>query len=98
MPHDILRPPAPFAAFVDLLRAAAQPLVRQADISYGKIARRKIIATAALAEPVDAIRDRFETEGKVDFSIIVALDGARGPRVAKMAVQWTLSRAPQLEA
>jgi acyl-coenzyme A thioesterase PaaI-like protein len=75
-----------FAAEMGELR----PLVRDARIAYTKVANGEITARAAFAEGVDAVRERLDAEGAVDFTVEVELTDGDGERVAEMTVAWNV--------
>jgi acyl-coenzyme A thioesterase PaaI-like protein len=77
-----------FAAEMGELR----PLVRDARIAYTKVANGEITARAEFAEGVDAVRERLDAEGVVDFTVEVELIDAEGDRVAQMTVTWNVKR------
>jgi acyl-coenzyme A thioesterase PaaI-like protein len=80
-----------FAAEMGELR----PLVRDARISYAKVANGEITARAVFGEDVDALRERLAAAGSIDFTVAVELVDGEGERVAEMAVAWNVkSRAP----
>jgi acyl-coenzyme A thioesterase PaaI-like protein len=64
------------------------PLAKSADISYMKIARGPITATGTLSEPKDALLERLEADGRVEFPIRVEMADAEGNTVAEMTVHW----------
>ena len=64
------------------------PLARSAEISYEKIAKGPIEATAKLGvAPAEALAT-LDAEGKVVFPCEVELTDAAGQRVATATVQW----------
>jgi uncharacterized protein (TIGR00369 family) len=64
------------------------PLARSAEISYEKIAKGPIDASAKLGvDPVAALAT-LDAEGKVVFPCDVELNDADGQRVATAVVQW----------
>lgn len=64
------------------------PLARTAEISYLKLARGPITATGTLGEEKDALLERLDASGKVEFPVEVALADADGNTVASMTVNW----------
>jgi acyl-coenzyme A thioesterase PaaI-like protein len=62
------------------------PLAKSADISYEKIAKGPIDATATLDD--DGLIDRLEADGKVEFQIEVVLKDSGGQQVASATVDW----------
>ena len=77
-----------FAAEMGELR----PLVRDARIDYTKVANGEITARAAFADGVDAVRERLDAAGAVDFTVEVELTDGGGDRVATMTVAWNVKR------
>ncbi len=84
---------AMLGAFADLI-GQVRPVTRASEIRYLRIARGEITASAALAEPAEAVRARLEARGKVDFAVEVVLTDPVGETVAEMTVTWNLSRRP----
>jgi acyl-coenzyme A thioesterase PaaI-like protein len=68
------------------------PLARSADISYLKLAKGPITATGTLGEGRDALLARLDSDGKVEFPVVVELTDAQGTKVAEMTVNWHLRR------
>jgi acyl-coenzyme A thioesterase PaaI-like protein len=62
------------------------PLAKSASISYEKIAKGPIDATATLDD--DGLIDKLEADGKVEFQIGVVLTDSDGQRVASATVDW----------
>jgi acyl-coenzyme A thioesterase PaaI-like protein len=62
------------------------PLAKAANISYEKIAKGPIDATATLDD--DGLIDRLEADGKVEFQIEVLLKDSDGQQVASASVDW----------
>jgi uncharacterized protein (TIGR00369 family) len=79
------------AAFVGafaLRMGEVTPLARSADISYEKIAKGPIEASAKLGvAPADALAT-LDADGKVVFPCEVELTDASGQRVATATIQW----------
>lgn len=73
--------------------AGATPLAKGASISYRRLARGPITATAELP-PEEAARiiDALASAGKAEFAIDVALTNAEGKDVAKMTVEWHVAK------
>ena len=79
------------SAFADVLgSASAVPLVREASISYKKIARGAIRARACMAEAVDDIRKRYGDAGRAKFNIEVKLYRLDGAEVGAASFSWSL--------
>jgi uncharacterized protein (TIGR00369 family) len=64
------------------------PLARAADISYERIARGPIDASAKLGVPAAEALATLDAEGKVVFPCKIDLFDAAGERVATATVQW----------
>ena len=64
------------------------PLARSAEISYEKIAKGPIDATAKLGVPAAEALATLDAEGKVVFPCEVELSDASGQRVATATVHW----------
>jgi acyl-coenzyme A thioesterase PaaI-like protein len=64
------------------------PLARRAEISYEKIARGPIEASARLGVPAADALATLDAEGKVEFPCEVELTDASGLRVAVATVHW----------
>jgi uncharacterized protein (TIGR00369 family) len=64
------------------------PLARAAEISYEKIAKGPIDASAKLGVPKDEALATLDAEGKVVFPCEIELTDASGQRVATATVQW----------
>jgi uncharacterized protein (TIGR00369 family) len=64
------------------------PLAKSAEISYLKVARGPITATATLPQSAESLTSKLEAEGKVVFPVNVALADEDGNTVAEMRVDW----------
>jgi len=64
------------------------PLARAAEISYERIARGPIDASAKLGVPAAEALATLDAEGKVVFPCEIDLVDAAGERVATAIVQW----------
>ena len=74
-------------AFAERL-AEVTPLARNAEISYKKIAKGPIEATAKLGVSAADALATLDAEGKVEFPCEVELTDASGLRVATATVHW----------
>lgn len=74
-------------AFAERL-ADVTPLAREAEISYERIAKGPIEATAHLGITTQAALAKLDAEGKVVFPCEVELRDSSGERVATATVQW----------
>jgi hypothetical protein len=79
------------AAFVEGLDDLA-PHAAGAEISYKKIPRGPITATAVLGPTPEELHAELERDGSVGFAIDVSLTDGAGDVVADMTVRWTISR------
>lgn len=64
------------------------PLAKSASIDYRKIAKGPIVATGTLSEDKDALLERLDADGRVEFTIDVSLEDADDLEVATMTVDW----------
>lgn len=69
-----------------------RPVAARAEIAYLKVAKGKVAATARTGEPVDALRERLDADGKVQFPVRVSIADDAGNEVATMTVEWHVSR------
>lgn len=74
-------------AFAERL-GVVTPLARRAEISYEKIAKGPIEATAKLGVPAEEALATLDAEGKVRFPCEIELVDGDGTRVATASVQW----------
>ena len=68
------------------------PLAQSAQIRYTKIARGDITANATFGADLAAVFEELDREGKVRFTVDVALVDPDGDAVAEMAVEWYVRR------
>lgn len=66
------------------------PLARGAQISYQRIAKGPITASARLGVDPDEALAKLDTDGKVVFPCEIELTDAAGERVATATVEWHL--------
>ena len=64
------------------------PLAKSASIDYLKIAKGPITATGTLGEEKQALLDRLDADGRVQFAVTVSLADEAGTEVAKVTVDW----------
>jgi uncharacterized protein (TIGR00369 family) len=76
------------------------PLARNAEISYEKIAKGPIDATARLGVPKEEALATLDADGKVVFPCEIELADADGTRVATATVHWhvRLNKPAEAEA
>lgn len=64
------------------------PLAKSAEINYLKLARGPITATAQLPGNGEALIEKLDSDGRVEFPVTVELTDRDGTKVAEMVVQW----------
>jgi uncharacterized protein (TIGR00369 family) len=76
------------------------PLARSAEISYEKIAKGPIEASARLGVPKEEALATLDAEGKVEFPCEIELTDGDGRRVATATVRWhvRLNKPAEAEA
>jgi uncharacterized protein (TIGR00369 family) len=76
------------------------PLARNAEISYEKIAKGPIDATARLGVPKEEALATLDADGKVVFPCEIEMSDASGARVATATVHWhvRLNKPAEAEA
>jgi uncharacterized protein (TIGR00369 family) len=78
-------------AFADRM-GDVTPLARAAEISYEKVAKGPIEASARLGVPKDEALATLDEEGKVVFPCEIELTDSSGQLVATATVQWHVRR------
>lgn len=78
-------------AFVDRMMTL-RPVAAKAEISYLKIARGKLTATAKVREDASALKAQLDEAGKVVFAVDVSIKDAEGLEVATMVVDWHVKK------
>ncbi len=81
---------AMLAAVADRL-AGVTPLAARAEITYRKVARGDVTATARI-DDVDGVLAALDADGKVRFPVTVDLTDAGGEVCAVVTVDWHLRR------
>lgn len=79
-------------AFADIL-LTLRPVAAEARISFLKIARGTLTATAESSQPAPSLRATLDSAGKVVFDVAVSLTDETGAQVGAMSVAWHVSRA-----
>ena len=79
-------------AFAEHL-AGLTPLARSAEIDYRKLAKGVVTATATLGEDTDALLEKLESDGKVEFPVEIEMTDADDQVVAGMIVRWHVRRS-----
>lgn len=77
------------AAFADQLGRAV-PLPVRVEVSYKKVARGRVTATATLRRPVAEVVAELETGTRPEFPVHVSLTREDGAETGEMTVVWTL--------
>lgn len=79
------------AAIADRL-AGVTPLAARAEITYEKVARGDVTATARIEGGVEAVLATLDEAGKVRFPVVVDLTDESGTKCATVTVDWHLRR------
>ncbi len=79
------------AAIADRL-ADVTPLAARAEITYQKVARGDVTATARVDEPLETVLATLDREGKVRFPVVVDLADGDGEVCAVVVVEWHLRK------
>jgi len=74
-------------AFLDIM-GEITPLAESASISYKKLAKGEIIATASFSEDAEALKTKLREEGRIRFPVQVQMTDSGGNVVAEMTVDW----------
>jgi len=83
------------AAFVGAFAehmAGITPLAKGAEISYLKLARGAITATATLTEDRAQLVEKLESDGRIEFPVAVDMTDDEGLKVAEMTVHWHVKK------
>lgn len=72
--------------------AGMTPLAKGAEISYKRLGKGAITATAALSEDAAAIGSRLDADGKAEFEANIDMTDEAGTLVATMTVLWHVSK------
>ena len=72
--------------------AGVTPLAARAEITYKKVARGDVTATARLATTVEEITTALDESGKTRFPVEVDLSDSNGEVCAVVTVDWHLKR------
>jgi uncharacterized protein (TIGR00369 family) len=79
------------AAVADRL-AGVTPLAAKAEITYGKVARGDVTATARIEGGAAKVLETLDQVGKVRFPVTVELTDESGEKCANVTVEWHLRR------
>ena len=82
---------AVIAAIADRL-AGVTPLAARAEITYEKVARGDVTATARIEGGVEGVLATLDETGKVRFPVVVDLTDEAGTKCATVTVDWHLRR------
>ena len=80
---------AMMAAVADRL-AAVTPLAAKAEITYRRVARGDVTASARVDAPLDEVLATLDAEGTVRFPVVVDLTDDTGGVCAVVVVDWHL--------
>lgn len=72
--------------------AGVTPLAARAEITYRKVARGDVTATARIEPPVEEVLGALDRDGRVRFPVHVDLADADGEVCAEVTVDWHLRR------
>ncbi len=72
--------------------AGMTPLAKGAEISYKRLGKGAITATATLSEDAAAIGSRLDSDGKAEFEANIDMTDEAGMLVATMTVLWHVSK------
>jgi acyl-coenzyme A thioesterase PaaI-like protein len=78
-------------AFLDVM-GEITPLAESAGISYRKLAKGEITATARFDEDAEAMKAKLRDEGRIRFPVQVEMTDSSGNVVAEMTVNWYVRR------
>lgn len=78
-------------AFLDIM-GEITPLAESAEISYKKLAKGEITASARFEQDADALKQTLSEEGRIRFPIQVEMTDSDGNVVAEMTVNWYVRR------
>ena len=73
--------------------AYVTPLAARAEITYRKVARGDVTATARVEPPVDEVLATLDADGKVRFPVVVELADSSGEVCAVVTVDWHLRKS-----
>jgi acyl-coenzyme A thioesterase PaaI-like protein len=74
------------------LLATATPLAAGASISYRRLAKGPITATAQMSAPVAGITQQLADVGRAEFDVDITMHDADGHEVATMTVKWNVRK------
>lgn len=78
-------------AFLDVM-GEITPLAESARISYKKLAKGEITATASFCEDAEGLKAKLREEGRIRFPVQVQMTNSDGAVVAEMTVDWYVRR------
>ena len=71
--------------------SSIRPVTNEVTISYLKIARGTLVATAQTALPAKHLQNELATQGRATLELIVDIANDRGGMVARMNAKWLVS-------
>ena len=81
---------AMLGAFAEQI-SSIRPVTSEIRISYLKIARGSLLATARAAVPAAELQNELATQGRVSLDLTVDIANDRGSLVAQMNAKWMVS-------
>lgn len=78
--------------------AGVTPLAAKAEITYAKVARGDVTATARIPGGAAAVIATLDEAGKVRFPVTVDLTDESGETCATVTVEWYLRRASEAQS
>ena len=81
---------AMLGAFAEQI-STIRPVTNEVTISYLKIARGTLVATARAALPAAQLQNELATQGRVTLDLTVDIANDRGGLVAQMSAIWMVS-------
>ncbi len=70
-----------------------RPILRDANVCFGKNARGKITADAKVVGDVEKLAKTVDESGHVDFPVAVSLVDAAGVEVSSMTFAWNVAKS-----
>jgi uncharacterized protein (TIGR00369 family) len=70
--------------------ASVTPLAARAEVTYRRVARGDVTATATFGRPVAEVLAALDADGRVRFPVEVALSDETGGTCAEVVVEWHL--------
>jgi uncharacterized protein (TIGR00369 family) len=71
--------------------SSLRPVTTEVAISYLKMARGKLTATARTVVPAEQLQSELADQGRASFDVAVSIANERGVTVAQLKVTWVVS-------